>query len=298
MPIVVDPGQGQKTPPTVATSPDGRLTATVDVEHAGVLLAYDGSGLSPQPTRVRFTRTAGGVETVGVRSGDLAYAPGGYAYAYDAEVGLAAAVTYTAIPLDLDGTAGTASSASALSANPPGPDGGPAVWLTSVTDPNASWAVLVTDSSELSYSGRSSSAQPLRSPYPVIVSEVGTASTFSLTIVSQSTQEHTDISRLLGLAGYVPDGAPPPLLLVRYDPIYQREDCYAAVGSVSESPTSVPTLEPRQFKLDLTTVAGPDPTGAPLRIPGRSYDDIARSYTTYSDIAQTVPSYNALLTGN
>jgi hypothetical protein len=297
VPIVVVPSQGQKAPPTVATSPDGRLTATVDVEHAGVLLAYDGSGLSPQPTRVRFTR-AGGAETVGVRSGDLAYAPGGYAYAYDAEVGLAAAVTYTATPLHPDGTSGTASSASALSANPPGPDGVTPIWLTSLTDPGESRPVLVTDFGEATSAGRVSSAQPLGSSHPVTVSESATAPSYSLTVVSQTAQEHDDLARLLCVPGHVPDGTPLPLLLVRYDPSFQRRDDYATLAKVAVSPTGKPFNPPRQFKLDLTTVARPDATGAPLRIPGRSYDDIARAYTTYSDIAQTVPSYNALLTGN
>lgn len=278
MPIVLDQSAPEPPLPTEIVSVDGRLSATVDPGHAGVLLYYNGTELDPPPVHVRFSRAGGDP----VRSGDVAYAPGGSAVAYDGEVGLGAAAAYEAIPIGPDGTEGEPSALALLSANPYGRGLEPGVWLKATDGQVAQ--VTVSESSEVDYSGQADSATVLGSSHPVVVSGPHTAPTFTLTILSFGTGEHAALSRLLALPGYTPDGQTPATLLVQYARQYQRRDRYCAISSVKESPDRLPVLATRQFAVELISTARPDPSGAPLRIPGRSYAEVDAQYRTYADM--------------
>lgn len=279
MPLVLDPQQALPELPQYVTSEDGRLCARVDEDHAGVVLRYDGDG--EHTRRVRFTRD----EQV-VRSGDAVLAPGGVAYAYDAEPGLGAAARYTATPLDVDGTPGEPSRLALATGGTLQPGGLPEVWLTSMVATQHTRPVVLAELPELDYDVDTDDAQVLGSSRPVVVSAATASPTFAVTVISSSPRERHALAELLRLPDHGHDGTAPPVVLLRWEATsYQRQDHYAVVTSVTESNPAHARTATRHFEVELTTVDRPAVHRAPLRIPDYSYCTLAEGRRDYADVA-------------
>lgn len=283
MPLILDAEAPQPPLPQCITSDDGRLTAWVDVDNAGVLLRYRTSDV--QVRQVRIVRSAGDARFP-VRSGDTALTPGGVGFAYDAEPGLGSAVFYEATPYDRDGKPGAVSRLGLAAAGGLEPGGLPAVWLTSTTDASHTRAVTVKELPELEYSAETDSAVVLGSSTPIVVSGPTATPEFDVTVVSLSQPERDALAQLLALPGYGGDGQPPPVVLLRWEvSAYQRQDVYAAVSKTTESAPAHARSRTRELEVGLTVVDRPDPTGAALRIPGMSYGLLLREWPSYADLA-------------
>lgn len=293
MPIILDPTLPQAELPREVVSTDGRLTAWVDRENNGVLLRYRTD--NDQAHRVVVVRYSNG-ETVIVRSAGAALTPGGTGFAYDAEPGLGAAILYRATPIHFDGTEGE-SSVLALEAagGLDTPRSLPQVWLTSTADAERTMSVRVKELPDLDYDIDQDSAAVLGASTPIVVSAPTSAPTFDITLISLAKPTRDKLAELLRLPGYGQDGMPPPTVLLRWEVTsYQRHDTYAVVSKVSESAPSHALARTRELELGLTTVARPDPSGAPLRIPGVSYAGLLAERPSYADVAET-GSYADLL---
>lgn len=287
MPMIVDPDAPEITPPTVVTSPDGWLRATVDTAWAGVVLAVDYTAGTPladaaSVMKVQITRQdPGDGPQLPVRSADPAWAVEGVGTAYDHEAPLGVAVVYTAVPQYADGTTGPAS---ALSLTVPQPDAGPHdVWLKSVDRPGLSAQVTVTSWPQLAWAARIDQATVLGSPFPVAAQDVYSSSTSSITIDTEGTAIETVQELLLT----------PGVLLIQTRAAYHRPDQYVLISNPQQAVVSTPAA-PRTYTCDVIEVGRPDTAGQPLRLPAWSWDLLAQQVTTWDAVAATYSTWASL----
>lgn len=234
--------------------------------------------------KVRIVRQdPGGGDPVPVRSGDPAWALGGVGSAYDHEAPLGVAVIYTATPIYSDGATGTPSS---LAVTAPAPKRGPGdVWIKSLDEPGISARVTVTQWPALTWNARIDTADISGSQFPAASQDVYGAPASSITIDAESAAIET-VQRLLTTPG---------VLLVQTRPDYHRPDQYVLVGSVQQQINSTPT-EPRTYTADLTQVGRPDTAGQPMRIPGWSWDELARTFATWDAVEASYESWQSVAT--
>lgn len=286
MSIIIDPDDAPPDPPVEVTSPDGILTARRDDDWAGVYLIADFSGLSPDPARVRFTRVSmDGVE-VPVRSGDVAWAPGGTAVAYDHEAPLGQSSAWYAYPIDWNGIVGDRSDGAAVT--PPEPTPVRDVWLKSLSDPALSLRVKVMAWPELQYGERQQRFDILGAASPVMRVDAWSLASSSVTIETDTLEERVALHALLTSGATV---------LAQTRLINGRPDTYWVPGQITESMPGTSTDPYRTWTMSVTAVDRPSTVDAPLRIPGRSYDDSAAMWPTYADRTATGQTYADVTTG-
>ena len=278
MPIVVDPSYTPPPPPTVVTSPDGILTATVDTTHAGVLLTANYS-TDPTVAKVRFLRGDG----TAVRSGDTAWAPGGWANAYDHEAPLGVGVSWYAVPIGFDGTEGTPSALVAVEI--PAPEWG--LWIKPVLDPGASMLIEVL-------AGTRPHARRARNAFSDVPgASLGVASWDRRGPIEMQAQLRTATPAESVALSELLDSGP---LLIQPAPRYALPGIYALAGDEAwDYENDAQGTGRRVWSLPFTEIARPATLDAPLLIPGRSWDQVAAGYASYDDLAAQVESYNALL---
>lgn len=275
MPVVVRPGF--EWPPDVepVVSPDGFLTLLRDQENGGVLLRADYSS-DPTVKQVRFLR-----DGVPVRSGDPAWAPGGWAHAYDYEMPLGVGATWTVLPLHWDGTEGAESDAVAAQIYAPA-DG--TAWIKSVLDPEQSM-VLPLHTPDFTFESRVSefSVPGLRA----------SAATWDIARAGK-----TEMSLLVGdritearLMTLLDSG---PLLAQASAPSGIPEEYFLA-GDRKWEHLHWDGYPVRRLSFAVIPVKRPATSGSRLRIPGLSYEVVARDWASYTQLAEQVNSYNALL---
>lgn len=278
MPIIVDPSF-TPTPVTTATSSDGFLTAILDPLHAGVRLKADFSALGTRPLKVQFLR-----DGTPVRSGDLAWAPGGIAVAYDHEAPLGVALSWTAVPVNADGSTGTPSSAATLSMPNPTP-GTAGSWLKSTLAAGLSRTVWVETPMQMSLGGRVSLSPVIGAAHPAGSWDARLGYVTTLNLVTQTAQQAVDLAALL-------DSGP---LLYQTGTGSDQPDFYFIPGDVTWKRVSTSTDPTRRWTVGVTQIDRPATVDAPLMIPGLSYDTVAATYASYSALSSAVPSYLALL---
>lgn len=234
--------------------------------------------------KVRITRQdPGTVVPLPVRSGDSAWALGGVGSAYDHEAPLGVAVIYTATPVYADGSTGASSS---LAVTVPAPSRGPGdVWIKSIDEPGISARVTVTQWPALSWNARIDTADVAGNPFPAASQDVYGAPASSIAIDAEGSAIET-VQRLLTTPG---------VLLVQTRPDYHRPDQYVLVGNVQQQITSTPT-EPRTYTADLTQVGRPDTAGQPMRIPGWSWDELARTFASWDAVEASYESWQSVAT--
>ncbi|WP_327308006.1 hypothetical protein OG730_35045 [Streptomyces sp. NBC_01298] len=280
MSIIIDPDDAPPDPPVEVVSPDGILTARRDDPWAGVFLIADFSDLSPDPAQVRFTRVSmDGVE-VPVRSGDVAPAPGGIAVAYDHEAPLGQSSAWYAYPIDSDGTIGDRSDGAAVT--PPEPTPVRDLWLKALGDPALSLRVKVMSWPELQYGERQQRFDVLGASSPVMRVDAWSLATSTVELETDTLDERIALLTLLTA------GTP---LLAQTRMINGRPDAYWVPGQISESMPGVSTDPHRTWTVAITAVDRPSTVGAPLRVPGRSYDDSRAMWPTYADRIATGQTY-------
>jgi hypothetical protein len=285
MAIVIDPSSTPPVPPVTATGTDGILTARRDDAWAGAVLTATYTGTLPQ--QVRFTRVGPDGVEMPVRSGDLAWAPGGIAVAYDHEAPLGAAVTWYAYPVTAAGVVGAASAGVSLTI--PEPTTPADVWLKSLVDPALSLPVWVQSWPQLDYAARQQRADVLGRPAPVLTVDAWSTSASEAVIFTQTLDERAALLDLL-TSGSV--------LLAQTRAVNGRPDQYIVPGSISEALFTDSTDPARVWTVALTEVDRPPTIDAGLLIPGRSYADSAQAWPTYADRTATGQTYGAVTVGS
>lgn len=284
MPIIIDPSVTPPAPPVEVVSPDGILTARRDDPWAGVLLIADYS--SAPPAQVRFIRVSTTGEEAPVRGGDVSWAPGGVAVAYDHEAPLGISSSWYAEPIGWDGIVGARSDGAAVT--PPEPFVPQDVWLKSLTDPALSMRVKVLSWPTLEYAERQQRYDVLGSSSPVMRVDAWSLATSSVTIETDTLDERLQLLALLQSGTTL-------LAQTRID--YGRPDAYWVPGSISETMPGAAGDSHRTWEVPITAVDRPATVGTPTRIPGRSYDDSGETWPTYADRTSTGQTYFEVTTG-
>lgn len=227
--------------------------------------------------RVRFERQDGTV----VRSGNPAWAPGGYAHAYDHEATLGGGTLWRAVPIRFDGTEGTPSEYVGA-VIPPLSDGW--AWLKPVTDPDKAM-LLKVEPPDLSYDGRVDTTSIAGAPRPAATWDVLEGFTTQLRSLVREKDVEEQLMALL-------DEGP---VLAQFPACAGLPDFYFIRGKLDLEHVHWDGWPWRRYQWDVIQIDRPDTTDSPLRIPGLSYDTVARDWTTYDQLKSTVESYNKLL---
>lgn len=227
--------------------------------------------------RVRFERQDGTL----VRSGNPAWAPGGWAHAYDHEATLGGGTLWRAVPIMFDGTEGTPSDY--VGAVIPALSDGWA-WLKPVNDPDKAM-LLKVEPPDLSYDGRVDTTSITGSSKPAATWDVLEGFTTQLRSLVREKPVADQLMALL-------DEGP---VLAQFPGCAGLPDFYFIRGGVDLEHVHWDGYPWRRYQWDVISIDRPDTTASPLRIPGLSYNTVERDWTTYDQLAATVPSYNKLL---
>ncbi|WP_432789237.1 hypothetical protein QYM46_12940 [Brevibacterium sp. K11IcPPYGO002] len=227
--------------------------------------------------KVRFERQDGSV----VRSGNPAWAPGGYAHAYDHEATLGGGTLWRAVPIRFDGTEGTPSEY--VGAVIPALSDGWA-WLKPVTDPDKAM-LLKVEPPDLSYDGRVDTTSITGAPRPAATWDVleGFTTRLRSLVREKDVEEH-----LMALLDEGP-------VLAQFPACAGLPDFYFIRGKLDLEHVHWDGWPWRRYQWDVIQIDRPDTTDSPLRVPGLSYNTVERDWTTYDQLAATVDSYNNLL---
>lgn len=286
MPIVVDPSIGNPTPPTSATSSDGKLTAYLDSAHAGVLLKGDFSTLSTKPVKIRFYRG-----TTLVRSGDAAWSPGGIGVAYDHEAPLGTSCAWTAVPIFADGTTGTSSTAATLTTSAMADDVD--CWVKPIADPGKAVAFSVhTDQIEISWSARTQSYAVPGRRLPIGTYDKRTPNAPSITLRTKTKADKDNLNKALDLG--------PVLVQLRNTAssevaAYGIDDFYAIPGDSTERYFLGMFSQLRDIPSTFLPCDRPPTLDAPLIIPGTSWDEQFALAPTWNARLSTWATWNAAI---
>jgi hypothetical protein len=291
MPMIVDLSAPQITPPATIVSPEGWLTAVVDEQWAGVVLAYraDSEPAVPDAADIRQVRIVrqdpGAPGPVPVRSGDLAWAVEGVGAAYDHEAPLGVAVTYTATPLYADGTWGPPTSLGLVVPAPPAAQTKD-LWLKSVEEPALSMRVMYGPTQGTTSTSRQETTSRSGSPYTAVAYDTASApaETVSVDVLAEDIEQFRELVR----SG---------VLLAQVRPDYRIPDRYFVPGDVSETPTGkLGATGGYTVTFDIVPIERPDTAGQPMMMPGWSYDTVAATFASYDAVTASYSSYLELAT--
>lgn len=227
--------------------------------------------------KIRFERQDGTV----VRSGNPAWAPGGYAHAYDHEATLGGGTLWRAVPIRFDGTEGTPSEY--VGAVIPALSDGWA-WLKPVSDPDKAM-LLKVEPPDLSYDGRVDTTSIAGASRPAATWDVLEGFNTQLRSLVREKPVADQLMTLL-------DEGP---VLAQFPDCAGLPDFYFIRGKVDLEHVHWDGYPWRRYQWDVVSIDRPDTTDSPLRIPNLSYDTVERDWTTYDQLAATVTSYNKLL---
>lgn len=288
MAMVVDPTRPAPELPEVTVSPDGILQARADPDGAGVLLYANLSAADPQPRRAQVIRTGPDGTQAPVRSGDLAWAPGGIAVAYDAEAPCGSPVAYAVTgttdtgagtdpvgdtPTDTTDTATAVESSLALQTSDP-PLNDRDAWIKSVSDPGLSQRVTLTANLEITSAARVTTAEVIGRENPVASWDVLSGSTGTLTVDVEDADAGDTLAACLNNG----------VCLFQANSTYPDRDMYFLPGDVQRSRDANDPTAAYTWTIPFTAVDRPATIDAPLRIPGRSYAHRLDEHATYSTV--------------
>lgn len=251
------------------------LYANSGMDSAGSTI-FDDISVTRKLSKIQFVRTNPDGADVLVRSGDPAQAPGGYGIAYDHEAGLGVGVSWYAIPL-IGGVEGPPSDAVGLSI--PEPQGGPSspgTWFKSLEDPALSMQIKVHEWRSYSMEGTSQFTRAAGARFSAVAIDELAAPTSSIIVLAYTLEEEE------ALLSIVNSG----VFLTQSKAAYGRRDAYWVVtGFNSERISTLVTNQERYITIPVTQVDRPHTEDIGLRIPGYSYNDLANTYATYSEMA-------------
>lgn len=289
MPIVLDPNIPNPGTATTAASSDALLTVYVDSQYAGVLLTADFSGLGTPPLKVRFYR-----DGVPVRSGDAAWAPGGYGRAYDHEAPLGVSSSWTAVPVFADGSTGSSTTAAAVFL-PFDIVDGHSVWLKSIDNPSLSMKLLpifplpaFTRAASVAFTRVAGSAYPMGSI------DKRQARTAEYHFFTDGEAERDDLITLLD----GDDDTDTGVLLLQHAASHHVKDIYCIAGDIQEIPMDSGMQDAdREWVVPLTEVKRPPTIDSPLYVPGHSWDEARAVAGTWDGAALIWPTWDDALIG-
>lgn len=260
MPIIDDPRILPPSPPEVIVSPDGVLTASLDLAHSGVLLRADFSGLDPWPTKVRFLR-----DGVPILSGNPAWAPEGKATAYDYFAPMSRTSVYTAVP---DGGVSSLSAGIRLPKIPH--SNFKNVWAKSAARPVQS--MLLTSVGEKPSFGREGRTNLQAIPGSALrggTSDIQLGWTTTLTFLTQTLAEQTQLEILLTSGAF----------LLQWMVEFHLQDMWVEPGTLSMVPHARMDAGAQIWTVEVTQIGAPSTVDSPLYIPGRSWAEVGAEWT-------------------
>lgn len=219
-----------------------------------------------------------------VRSGDPASAPGGVAVAYDHEAPWGVASSWTAVPIEVDGTVGAATEPAALmvAEDLSLVDD---LWVKSLSEPSLSLRATVVELPGVSSSGRAEYSSVPGAALPVVSWDLHSGYTFTLRCLTETAEQRA------AMEAVVDSGT----LLLQTPTAVDLDDLFVITGDVSWAWVNDSRDPAREWTIAVTQVNRPSAVGAPLRIPGRTSDDVLSTYSTCATLLAQVPSCHSLL---
>lgn len=290
MPIVVIPAPPPE-PSGDSQTPDGRMRATVMPMTAGVFLRANYTDLLadigyewPSPFEVTMYRqTPDGVTTV-VRGAYRMQQYGGIFHAYDDEVTFGQLVTYWAeAPLKSGLDTVETGKVTVITWEPDGGFTSPGVWIKNLGNPDLSVPARCQSWNGGSYTSRNATADIWGAEAPAVVTDVRKSFNSSMTVLTKDEDEYQALRAAMDTSVVYIVG------LERH----RRRTGYYLIGDIA--PTRVGRVESSydSWSIGLTGMDRPAIPGQNLVVPGRSYADRARQYTTYQLVADTARLYGA-----
>lgn len=254
----------------MAVSSDGILTV-LPAKYAGVGVDVDwGAAAGVNPWRTTVKRTVSG-STVTVRSGDLAYSPGGVVHVRDNEAPLEGSLTFQAWGYDALGALVRTSTTATLVL----PQASGVAWLKCIGNPSLSRQVSVSRFEDESWDVRDEVFTVPGRSNPVIYEDAqgGLSGTLGLLTATRSDWLAIEVLAASGV-----------LLLQASSTDYAiPRDLYLKRRNLGASrPGRLPGWSLREFTLPFTEVDRPSTTDSPLLIPGWSWDIAASTYSTWT----------------
>jgi hypothetical protein len=290
MPVVVPVSTSAPQSLTDATSFDGRVRAVDDPLYGGVRLRVDYAAdraLWASPFRCTVYRKDPDGSLHTVRGGDPYLNYAGKGWLYDHEAPLGKPVSYYAVPVAPDGTAGVQSAAaSIITSAPAGGMKAPDMWLVNLENPSASVRARGTSTLSGSYNGRSDKQTVLGSPFPAVTPDARSGLSTSIAVLTIGEAEFTAMHELLQQS-----------IVMRKSSLWERPDGYFTVDDVSYAAQSGSTGRGIYvWTLGLTEVARPSTYGQTVAMPMYTFEDYETQYPFFSDVPP-IP-FSALQGGN
>ena len=278
MPIVVSQPQAQ-VPVTDAQSPDGRIRATVLEGTAGVFIRVDYSSMLtqlgytwPNPFRVTIWRQLPGAAPEPVRGAENISQYGAIFHAYDDEVTFGQQVVYWAEAPTRDG--GEIVETDKVVVLTWEPDGGftsPGVWIKNLENPDLSVPARCVDWSAGSWASRNATADVWGSPEPAVTTDVRKSYNTKMIVLTKDEDEYQALLAAIDASVVYVVG------LERH----RRRTGYYLVGDIAPTRLGRASSSYDSWDIGLTGMGRPSSSGHSLTVPGRTYADRKRVYTTY-----------------
>ncbi len=252
-------------------SSDGFVTVTADSVWASVKVDVNWGTSTPKPWRTTVTRTNPDGTVVTVRSGDLAYSPGGAVFVYDHWAPIEGTLKYQAFGYSTTGALLFTSTLATLVL----PAATSTAWLKSVSNPSLSRKVTINGPLDEQWSTPTVTFHIPGRSAPVVWQDVQSSTTGILRLSASSQADYVALRALSG-AGV--------LLLQASSADYSLPgDIYlTSPTAVTNRPGSMPGWVARRFEMPFVEVDPPSTVGSPLMVPGWNDAAVAASYATFS----------------
>ncbi|UTN91857.1 hypothetical protein SEA_STUFF_26 [Streptomyces phage Stuff] len=281
MPIVVSQPQAQ-APVTDAQAPDGRIRATVVPGTAGVFIRVDYSSMLgqlgytwPNPFRVTIWRQLPGGQPEPVRGAENISQYGAIFHAYDDEVTFGQQVVYWAEAPTRDG--GEIVETDKVVVLTWEPDGGftsPGVWIKNLENPDLSVPARCVDWSAGSWASRNATADVWGSPEPAVTTDVRKSYNTKMIVLTKDEDEYQALLAAIDASVVYVVG------LERH----RRRTGYYLVGDIAPTRLGRASSSYDSWDIGLTGMGRPSSSGHSLTVPGKTYADRKRVYTSYQSI--------------
>lgn len=259
----------------------GAADASTSEEFVPALVDGDGN----LPSDVRFYRSDGTL----VRSGDPAVATDGIAYAYDHEMDLGGASAWYAKPIMADGTEGVATQTVAVAI--PEPSDESDGWIKSTVNPSLSMPVRLALAEEGGRQTRVTIDEVTGSQYGALTWDTPVAQVHQVTARTSGKADYDKLMSIL-TAG--------PLLLQAQDGTGLPKTVHVIpIGTIAATRLieTGAAWDYRHWALSLREIERPATIDTPLRIPGKTCQQLPEGYATCADLLAQVATCGTLLEG-